>query len=195
MTGRRHGRLSFCRAYAAPSYLPFRTFRKNKIERREGEPHGPAARQALWSFVPVEGDVGMLVNHRDATLLVASTEDGNQKHTQKAIDGDLYGYSIFVRDAHYNTELDRRDWPQKWQQQPPPYFNDPANDRLLQAAIDGYRDHLRKVHYSFKYRYFHALRPLLSIADETQKLCDQMWGDPLMATEFSYVARTTPEHT
>jgi len=130
-----------------------------------------------------------LVNDR-----LAAVSGQNQKHTQKAVDGDLYGYSIFVRDAHYNTELDRRDWPQKWQQQPPPYFNDPANDRLLQAAVDGYRDHLRKV-YSFKYRYFHALRPLLSIADETQKLCDQMWSDALMATEYSYVARTTPEHT
>jgi|GEM_PF-4411774 len=35
---------------------------------------------------------------------------------------------------------------------------------------------------------------LLTIADDTQKLCETMWSDPLMATEYSYIARATPEY-
>lgn len=98
-------------------------------------------------------------------------------------------YSLSFRDNIYQTEYDRVA-PDS-QQKPPGWDNFNAH-APLQRAMDQYRDHLRRTYYGYKYRYFDAVRPLLTIATETQKICDQMWSDPLMATEFSYVARTTP---
>ncbi|HEX8030758.1 MAG TPA: hypothetical protein VF491_19935, partial [Vicinamibacterales bacterium] len=105
-----------------------------------------------------------------------------------------YHYKMAFRDTVYDLELDRVETTTTGTPQPPPGFADPDRDGRLQWGMDGYREHLRRVYYSFKYRYFRALRPLLTIADETKKLCDQMSRDPLMSTEYSYIARTTPEY-
>jgi len=105
-----------------------------------------------------------------------------------------FHYKMAFRDTQYNMELDRVDTKTVGKPEPPPGFDDPNRDTRLQWGMDGYREHLRRVYYSFKYRYFSALRPLLTIADDTQKLCDQLSKDPLMSTEYSYIARTTPEY-
>jgi hypothetical protein len=76
----------------------------------------------------------------------------------------------------------------------PAGYDDPDNDLRMQWAIDGYREHVRRLYYYAKYSYFYALRPLITIADDTMKLCEQLSRDPLLATEFSYSARTTPRH-
>jgi hypothetical protein len=74
----------------------------------------------------------------------------------------------------------------------PPGWDDPENHPPLQMAMDQYRQHVAQTYYYFKYRYVDAIRPLLKIADETQRFCEQMWSDPLVATEYAYSARTTP---
>jgi len=101
-------------------------------------------------------------------------------------------YALSFRDPVYNVEVDR-DAPSESEEKP--YgWDDPANCSRLQWGIDGYREHLRHFFYFYKYRYFDAVRPLLTIADDTQKLCEQMWNDPLLATEYSYTARTAAEY-
>jgi hypothetical protein len=116
------------------------------------------------------------------------------KHTRSVHEQMLIEnyYALSFRDPVYNIEVDR-DAPSESEIKP--YgWDDPANCSSLQWGIDEYREHLRRVYYYFKYRYFDAMRPLLTIGDDTQKLCDQMWSDPLMATEYSYIARTAREY-
>jgi hypothetical protein len=100
-------------------------------------------------------------------------------------------WSLSFRDNVYRFELDRVA-PDS--QQKPPGWDDFDNYDVLQTAMDQYRQGLRTTAYYYKYRHFDALRPLLTIADDTRRLCEEMWNDPLAATEYAYAARTTPEY-
>ena len=132
-----------------------------------------------------------LVNERTRRVY-ADQQHWKETHSKHGQDMIQNWYALSFRDPVYNIEVDR-DQPDESEIKP--YgWDDPANCSRLQWGIDEYREHLRRVYYYFKYRYFDALRPLLTIADDTQKLCDKMWSDPLMATEYSYIARTAPEY-
>jgi hypothetical protein len=124
----------------------------------------------------------------------------NKRHWQEAVHGGggdvgtvSYEdrYSLSFRDDIYNIDI---NYVHPGGQNKPAGWDDPDRYEPLQLAIEHYRRHIAQTYYYFKYRYFEAVRPLLTIADDTQRLCEQIWKDPLVATEFAYVSRSTPEY-
>jgi hypothetical protein len=134
-----------------------------------------------------------LVNDRTSRKAITF---GRQEWSKGNISGKHeYYYALFVRDVYSDLEVDRLFTHEStYQPRKPQGYDDPENDVRMHWGIDGYREHMRRLYYYAKYSYFHALRPLLTIADDTMKLCEQLSRDALFATEFSYTARTTPKH-
>lgn len=93
----------------------------------------------------------------------------------------------------FEFDIEVTEW--SYSQDKPDGWDDPDHCAHLMWRLDGYREHLRRMYCYFKYRYFHAMRPLLTIADETEQFCDRLWTDPLLATEYAYNARIAPKFT
>jgi hypothetical protein len=134
----------------------------------------------------------LLVKDRTSTKRVESGRWDTVRHTTST---SSFEYALYIRDHMYNFEIDAEIIKSVANPIKPQGWDDPKSCVRLLWGIDGYREHLRRIYCFFKYRYFHALRPLLTIADETENLCDQMWTDPLLATEFAYSARIAPKFT
>jgi hypothetical protein len=113
----------------------------------------------------------------------------NQQHSTFVEDDDRYDlWSQSFRDAVYNLDVDLVER----KVAKPAGWDDFENHPPLQIGMDMYRQHLATYAYYFKYRYFDAIRKLPAIADETLEFCEAMWTDALLATEYSYAARTAP---
>lgn len=134
----------------------------------------------------------LLVKDRTATNRVDSGRWDTVRHSTST---SSFEYALYIRDHMYNFEIDAEIIKSVANPIKPQGWDDPKSCVRLLWGIDGYREHLRRIYCFFKYRYFHALRPLLTIADETENLCDQMWTDALLATEYAYSARTAPKFT